>query len=66
MEVPAHVHLDALLQQGDAAPAPDERLGLHNYFALEDSQVGEVDEIFCKPYTQKQGMNHPVVLRDGS
>ena len=46
MEVPAHVHLDALLQQGDAAPATDERPGLHHHFALEDSQVGEVADIF--------------------
>ena len=39
MEVPSHVHLDALLQQGDATAAPDERPGLHYHFAVEDMQV---------------------------
>ena len=42
MEVPSHVHLDALLQQGDATAAPDERPRLHYHFTLEDIQVREL------------------------
>ena len=34
MEIPAHVHLDAVLQQGDVAASSDECLGQHHHPAI--------------------------------